>query len=142
MNPSWTGTCSSRHRSTIRRVSAISWAMGFSLHTALPALMASSIRGAWVLVGVTITTASTSGSWMASTVSVEARLARASSRPRSAASAMGSATTTTWAFGIAARLRTWVWPMRPAPRTATPMSLGSLSEKLPINTPWSGRHGP
>src|SRR3972149_2478713 len=50
-----------------------------------PARGAASSREACVVVGVTITTASTAGSRMASYGSVEARWARARSRPRLAA---------------------------------------------------------
>ncbi len=95
--------------------------MGFSLQTALPAFTASSMSSACVLVGVTMTTASTPGAAMASRASVYAWSARASARPASAAAATGSATATTLASAIPARLRMCVWPMRPAPSTATPM---------------------
>ena len=104
----------------------MSWAIGFSLQTALPARSAASISAAWVLVGVAMTTASTAGSWIASSGSADARSARARSRPVAAAAALGSATTTTRALGMAAMLRRWVWPIRPAPRTATPIAFGSL----------------
>ena len=118
----------------------MSWAIGFSLQTALPARSAASISAAWVLVGVTITTASTAGSWIASSGSPDARSARASSRPVAAASASGSATTTTRAFGMAAMLRRWVRPIRPAPRTATPIAAGSLgAEGHSSSRRWSAR---
>ena len=97
----------------MRAVLATSWAIGFSVQTALPCRRAASMSAACVLVGVTTTTASTSGSAMASRGSLVERPERARSRPRAAAASSGSATTTTRALGIAPRLRRCVRPMRP-----------------------------
>src|SRR3972149_6237571 len=99
MKPSWTGVPRALTSSTTRCVSAMVSAIGFSLPNALPARAAISIRLACVLVGVTITTASTSGWAIASSGAPTARWARAMARPRSAAARAGSATTPTPAAG-------------------------------------------
>src|SRR5437879_2129269 len=142
MNPSWSGMSVSRQSSTIRFVSAMSRAIGFSLQTALPARSAASMRVAWVLVDVTMTTASTAGSWIASSASSVVRPARPISPPRRAISGSGSATTTIRAVRIPARVWRWLKPIRPTPRKATPIRSRAVAWVVVIGSPWMvGVHG-
>src|SRR5436190_15480992 len=137
MNPIWTGIPVSRQRSTTRAVSARSRAIGFSLQIAFPARSAASIRVAWVLVGVTMMTASTSGSLIAARASLVERSARPVSRPRSASPGSRSATTTSRAAAIPASVWRCVRPIRPTPRNATPMLLGFRTANALIRSPRS-----
>ena len=98
---------------------------GFSQKTALPAFTARSMRSAWVSVGVQMATAAIALSSMIA--SIVATLAPVAAASASAALASASAIAASVARGLSAMLRPWIWPIRPAPRSA----IVSMSCELP-----------
>src|SRR5579872_3081309 len=117
LKATYSGAAAALSSASASRSRASSRSSGFSQNTALPARRAASTMSRWALVGLAMSTPASSGS---ARTSANVAVRHPSSAARlAAASGLASTRATRSRRGLAAALRPWIAPIRPAPIRAT-----------------------